>query len=154
MLSTFYGTPLSQWHSGGGCMALRGELPGGHHILITDAEGSALPGARDWAVGLYDPDGETLVVRYSDGSHAGEPGLAALTKRYDAFLAEHGLPSMSADELLLELQEAGPAKPEVITWLNEFVHEWNRWEDAEYALFQNAKRDSEPAPKARARPRV
>jgi hypothetical protein len=48
--------------TGGGCDALRRELPTGGHILITDPEASAPTESSRWlVVGLYDADGERVL---------------------------------------------------------------------------------------------
>lgn len=49
--------------TGGGGMALRAELPWGGYTLITDEEGTSIPGKRDVALlGLYDGDDEQLAI--------------------------------------------------------------------------------------------
>ena len=41
------------WHTGGGCMALRKDLPNGDYYLLTDADGSAIPTQEEWATAIY-----------------------------------------------------------------------------------------------------
>lgn len=56
---------FEEYHTGGGCMALRKELPNGDYFLLTDADGVAIPKAEEWATALYgrySPSGEPSAV--------------------------------------------------------------------------------------------
>jgi hypothetical protein len=58
--------------TGGGCLAWRREAPAGHHVLITDADGTGLGEtlAEKYLVGLYDADDENNVSDEVDGIDA------------------------------------------------------------------------------------
>lgn len=47
----YYG--FDEFHTGGGCMALRKMLPCGEYLLLTDADGSDIPQAEEWETALY-----------------------------------------------------------------------------------------------------
>lgn len=60
---TFTRLTWETWHSGGGCYALRADLPGGGEALITEQEGVAVPivGEEVICLGIYAEDmGEQL----------------------------------------------------------------------------------------------
>lgn len=44
---------FDEYHTGGGCMALRKMLPCGEYFLLTDADGCNIPLAEEWATALY-----------------------------------------------------------------------------------------------------
>lgn len=48
--------------TGGGCTAWRCELPGGHHMLLTDNDLTHEYTEDDYAIGLYHNDPETGVI--------------------------------------------------------------------------------------------
>lgn len=50
------------------------------------------------------------------------PTLIALCDEYNHFLAEHGLPHMSADELILEDNITKEQKE----WLRNFIDRWEK----------------------------
>jgi hypothetical protein len=47
----YYG--FDEYHTGGGCMALRKMLPCGEYLLLTDSDGTNIPLAEEWATALY-----------------------------------------------------------------------------------------------------
>lgn len=49
---------LDVYGTGGGCTALRAELPGGYYLLVTDNDLSVPVKGQPYVVGLYRPDGE------------------------------------------------------------------------------------------------
>lgn len=62
--------------------------------------------------------------------------IETLTNEYTAYLTKHGLPKMSADELLYELIDTG-ADDGHRAWLSNFVDRWNiaqEFEDNKYTL--------------------
>jgi hypothetical protein len=44
---------FDEFHTGGGCMALRKMLPCGEYLLLTDADGCDIPSAEEWETALY-----------------------------------------------------------------------------------------------------
>lgn len=44
---------FTEWHSGGGCMTLRKDLPSGGYFLLTDDSGAGIPTAEEWATAIY-----------------------------------------------------------------------------------------------------
>lgn len=46
-----------------------------------------------------------------------------MVQEYDAYLTAHGLPSMSADDLLMELSERGDRTH--CAWLGDFIVRWD-----------------------------
>jgi len=52
---------FEEYHTGGGCMALRLQQPEGRYILLTDKDGCRIPDHwEDALIGLYDKDGEMI----------------------------------------------------------------------------------------------
>lgn len=47
---TVYGFEV--WNTGGGCMALRKDLPNGDYLLLTDEDGCRIPEAAEWATAI------------------------------------------------------------------------------------------------------
>lgn len=57
---TLFGVRFTEYHTGGGCLALAVDTPDGGQMLITSAGGGELPSAKDWILGIYDPEGELI----------------------------------------------------------------------------------------------
>lgn len=60
----YYG--FEEYHTGGGCMAYRLELPGGDYFLLTDGDGCGLPhcveDAETAILGRYNSEGDTIAL--------------------------------------------------------------------------------------------
>lgn len=55
-----------------------------------------------------------------------ERTFSALTRQYQAYLDQHGLPHMSCDELLVEIAAWNlDLDPQVIGWLRNFEARWD-----------------------------
>lgn len=66
--------------TGGGIFAASRYFPNGAHVLITGWEGSGLPEAGDWLVGIYPPnwEGEEIAYFASDADDGPDLNAAAL----------------------------------------------------------------------------
>lgn len=56
---------FDEYHTGGGCMALRKMLPCGEYLLLTDADGCNIPLAEEWQealLGRYYLDGTPAII--------------------------------------------------------------------------------------------
>lgn len=58
----FFGVRFEECETGGGCVALRGEMPDGTEVLITGYNEAYLPTRTDWSVGFYDEDGHQIAL--------------------------------------------------------------------------------------------
>lgn len=116
----FFGLPVGEYHTGGGCMALYGELPKGFHILITSLEGHELPHGDSWMVGLYDADGEQVLLIESTGVREGTLDLDALDVELAQWAKAEGLAFTPGMELCLPPDAPGRQR----NWLEE--HAWRR----------------------------
>lgn len=60
---TLFGVPFYRYGTGGGCEALRADLPDGSYLLLTDND-AFLPRANDWILARYESDesGELLQI--------------------------------------------------------------------------------------------
>ena len=58
-----------------------------------------------------------------------------LVKQYDEWLTKNGYPSMSADELIMEVDESDEGEPYIVAdpkdraWLKLFIDRWDELED-------------------------
>lgn len=87
---------FTEWAAGGGCVALRRELPFGAYILATDLDGgdvAELP--DDWAVGLYDANAEALALFTCDANPEMDC-LTAVGECLDVSMGSPRAPRMAA----------------------------------------------------------
>lgn len=130
-------------NTGGGCLAFARLLPDGNEVLVSDCDGSLHFDAANWCVALYDPEtGDELQMHWTHDSELSAKGeetieaalaaciganadalFDALSEEYQAYCDSHGLPQLSADELLWELTER--QKRQHGDYLMDFI---NRWE--------------------------
>ncbi len=68
-----FGYRFEECCTGGNCVGLIAELPGGGHVLATAYDEAQLPTARDWALGFYDADIQQLRLACSDGTNEVTP---------------------------------------------------------------------------------
>lgn len=54
--------------------------------------------------------------------------MQPLIDEFEAFISQKGLPPMSADELLLEIDD-GDDESEVRAWLTDFIARWETQQD-------------------------
>lgn len=111
-------------NTGGGCLAFARRLPDDNEVLVTDCDGGLDFDTDNWCVALYDPEtGDELQMHWrhsvsnqpTHGAETIEAALAAcmganalalfdaLTDEYQAYCDKHGLPQLSATELLWEM---------------------------------------------------
>lgn len=91
---------LETYHTGGGCMALRLDCAGDSYLLITDTDGSRLPGefATQVAAGRYAANGDVWV-------DAEDVSLDALPVWIDQAVSAASHPSNVGDYFLVKLGE-------------------------------------------------
>jgi len=91
---------LEEWHTGGGCMALRLDGEGGSYVLITDTEGARIPdeSATEVAVGRYAANGDSL-------GDADTLSLTVLPDWIDRSLLSATDPQNVADYFIVKLGE-------------------------------------------------
>lgn len=123
---------------GGGCMAYCHTLPSGNYVLVTNNDGTYIEDMSEtnFAVGLYD---ESVLIDgffFDSSTTTIDDALARcgirhvnyedeLIEEYQTYCNAHGLPQMSADELVLELSEKdSEANAEHIRWLSDFIRRW------------------------------
>jgi hypothetical protein len=56
------GIGAKEWATGGGCTALRFELPNGAYALLTDDADSNLGDGKSIMIGFYDRNGEAIAI--------------------------------------------------------------------------------------------
>ena len=57
-----FGVRFEECDTGGGCVALIGEMPDGTEVLITGYNEAYLPTRTDWNIGFYDHDQQQLAL--------------------------------------------------------------------------------------------
>lgn len=135
-------------NTGGGCLAYARDLPDGSRVLVTDCNGGIDFHSADWYVALYDgKTGDEVQAHWCDlidheveiddathGEETIEAALAAciganadalfdaLSEEYQGYCDKHGLPQLSADELLWELTPE--QKEQHGRYVVEFIDRW------------------------------
>ena len=119
--------------TGGGCDAFIKYLGGGVHVMVTDGEMPQIPDSDQFAIGIYDADGEPIgPIRYGQGmvpfvatlttalDHAAKyvPTTESLTDELTAWCKRNGREPQCAEELLHELRHQ-------VYWLEDFEKRWN-----------------------------
>jgi len=125
--------------TGGGCDAFIKHFAGGIHVVVTDGEMPHIPDSEQFAIGIYDADGDPI-----DGQRYGEgvgsftvmlkqaleladklvPTTDDLSRELEAWCKSNGREPQCADELLHELRHQ-------VYWLEDFEKRWNEIQELE-----------------------